>query len=117
MKTVMKSLVLFVFTFLSTACVSSESEEGNWESLAKSGGEGVFVEKCGMCHRENGMGTGLLGRRYDEELALLENRSDLGVEFVETIVRIGLGNMLPMSRGEVSDEQLATITSYLAKEE
>lgn len=82
-------------------------------SLAKTGGEGIFVEKCGMCHREGGMGTGLLGRRLEGDLALLENRKDLQGAFISTVVRNGFNNMFPLGRAEVSDEQLAEIIHYL----
>ena len=108
--------VVFCLTLASTACVSAQHSENNQVSLARRGGEGLFTEKCGMCHRESGMGTGLLGRRIEGELAQLENREDLNADFISTVVRNGLGNMMPLSRGEVSDAQLETIATYLAGE-
>lgn len=66
-----------------------------------------------MCHRATGMGTGILGRRMSPELALLENRKDLQPEFIQTVVRSGFGVMFPISRGEVSDEQLQKLVDYL----
>lgn len=114
MRKLIRKGALVAFALVSTACASAESDDGNWESLAHSGGEGVFVEKCGMCHRPNGMGTGLLGRRYEGDLALLESRDDLAGSFVKTVVRRGLGNMQPLSRAEVSDTQLDKIAAYLA---
>jgi cytochrome c5 len=76
----------------------------------------LFGEKCGMCHRVQGMGTTLLQRRYDPEQALLENRRDLAPEFIRSAVRSGFNNMFPISRGEVSDLQLDHIISYLTQE-
>jgi mono/diheme cytochrome c family protein len=86
----------------------------DWTSLEKNTGSGLYQEKCGMCHRDGGMGTGILARRLPAELAQLENREDLQSVFIETVVRNGFGIMFPMSRGEVSDAQLETIIDYLA---
>ena len=82
-------------------------------SLTHTGGEALFAEKCGMCHRSGGMGTGILERRMDNELALLENRNDLQKVFIENVVRNGFITMFPISRAEVSDEQLDQIATYL----
>lgn len=76
--------------------------------------EALFVEKCGMCHREMGMGTLTLARRVPPGLQMLEKRSDLTREFVIAAARHGTGNMPRISRGEVSDRQLAVIATYLA---
>ncbi len=79
--------------------------------------EALFVEKCGMCHRQMGMGTVILARRMDPAKAMLEKRADLSAPFVTAAVRNGIGNMPRISRGEVSDSQLEVITGYLAKEQ
>lgn len=76
------------------------------------GGEALFIEKCGMCHGPGGMGTGLLARRVDQPL--LEERKDLTVDYVIQAVRTGIGNMPAIPRGEASDEQLRQIAEYLA---
>jgi len=77
--------------------------------------EALFVEKCGMCHREMGMGTVILARRMDPAKAMLEKRNDLPADLVLSAARKGLGNMPRISRGEVSDAQLKVISDYLAK--
>ncbi len=77
-------------------------------------GATLYAEKCAMCHRVMGMGTVLLTRRRDAATAQLEKRSDLTVEFVTAAARAGLGNMPRISRGEVSDADLATIATWLA---
>jgi mono/diheme cytochrome c family protein len=82
---------------------------------SKSPEEALFVEKCGMCHRQMGMGTIILARRVDPAVAMLEARPDLQAEFVIQAARAGIGNMPRISRGEVSDAQLQTIARYLAK--
>lgn len=82
---------------------------------SKSPEEALFVEKCGMCHRQMGMGTIILARRVDPSVAMLEARTDLPADFVIQAARAGIGNMPRISRGEVSDAQLQTIARYLAK--
>ena len=79
------------------------------------GGKALFHEKCAMCHDANGAGTGLLARRMDPKIAELEKRTDLTPDFIEAAVRTGIGNMPNISRGEVSDAQLAAISAYLSK--
>ncbi len=77
-------------------------------------GKAVFREKCAMCHGSPmGMGTGLLARRVKP--ALLTERTDLTADYVATAVRTGIGNMPAITRGEVSDPQLAAVAAYLAK--
>lgn len=75
--------------------------------------EAVFVEKCAMCHRENGMGTNLLARRMDKGVAMLEKRDDLTAELITVAVRQSIGNMPRIPRGEVSDAQLRSIEQHL----
>jgi mono/diheme cytochrome c family protein len=77
--------------------------------------EALFVEKCGMCHRQMGMGTVILARRMDSAKAMLEKRNDLTTAYVIAAVRNGIGNMPRISRGEVSDPQLKVIAQYLTK--
>jgi cytochrome c553 len=77
--------------------------------------EALFVEKCGMCHRQMGMGTVLLARRMAPTLARLEDRDDLTVDYVTQAARGGIGNMPRIRRGEVNDAQMARIAAYLAK--
>ena len=86
----------------------------SFNALAQSEGEQLFIEKCGMCHRDLGMGTLLLMNRIPREQAKLEDRIELPAELVIAVVRNGLGNMFSISRAEVSDEQLEKIASYLS---
>ena len=82
---------------------------------ATSPAEALFVEKCSMCHRQKGMGTVILSRRVDPAKAQLEQRDDLTAPLIAGVVRVGAGNMPRITRGEVSDEQLAVITAYLLR--
>lgn len=76
------------------------------------GGEALYVQSCAMCHTPNGMGHGLLGRRLDQPD--LELREDLTADYVVQAARMGIGNMPPIPRGEVSDADLQAIADYLA---
>ncbi len=78
-------------------------------------GKQLFHQKCAMCHGAVGMGTGLLARRMKPEVAPLEMRADLSAAYVERAARIGILNMPPITRGDASDAQLASIAQYLAK--
>ncbi len=73
--------------------------------------EKLYLEHCAMCHGPGGMGQGLLARRMDQPD--LEKRADLTAEYVIAAVRTGMGNMPPVTRGELSDEQLEEIAQYL----
>jgi mono/diheme cytochrome c family protein len=84
--------------------------------FAQSEGEQLFIEKCGMCHRDLGMGTMLLMNRLPREQAKLEDRTELPSALIKAVVRNGLGNMFSISRAEVSDEQLDKIANYLSGE-
>jgi mono/diheme cytochrome c family protein len=78
-------------------------------------GKKLFHQKCEMCHGVAGMGTGLLARRMKPEVAELEKRDDLSAAYVERAARVGILNMPPITRGDVSDAQLASIARYLSK--
>lgn len=80
---------------------------------SKSEAEALFVEKCGMCHRQMGMGTVILARRMDPKVAPLEMRTDLTADFITTAARQGIGNMPRIPRGEVSNAQMMQIVTYL----
>ncbi len=78
-------------------------------------GKQLFAQKCAMCHGAVGMGTGLLARRMKPEVAPLEKREDLSAAYVERAARVGILNMPPITRGDVSDAQLASIAQYLSR--
>lgn len=84
---------------------------------ANSDTEALYVEKCSMCHRQMGMGTVLLARRLGPEQAILERHPGLNRQLIEFAVREGIGNMPRISRGEVSDDQLAAIISWLLQDQ
>lgn len=106
------SVVIALTTLLSFNTLALAQD---WSSLEKTSPAELYGEKCGMCHRAGGMGTGILGRRLAAEQALLENRRDLQPQFIEIAVRAGIGVMFPLSRAELSDAQLQTISDYLTR--
>jgi mono/diheme cytochrome c family protein len=84
-------------------------------SAAGADGERVFVQKCAMCHRAGGMGSGLLMRRAEARTADLEDREGLTAEHIQTVIRTGIGNMPRISRAEVPDAEAVAIAAYLTK--
>jgi mono/diheme cytochrome c family protein len=75
-------------------------------------GKVLFHERCASCHGPGGMGTGLLARRVQP--AELEKRTNLSANFVFQYARRGLGNMPPITPGDVSDAELRAIAQHLA---
>ena len=115
----MRSIAIALI-FLLSGCSDKEGSDkaihgAMQDRSSKSANEALFVEKCGMCHRQMGMGTIILARRMPPEKAMLETRDDLTVDLVLAAARQGIGNMPRISRGEVSDEQLGRIAAYLSK--
>jgi mono/diheme cytochrome c family protein len=84
-------------------------------SADSSSGRALYEEKCAMCHRAQGMGTGLLARRYPKGQEELEQRTSLSAALVIHVVRNGLNNMPALPRAEVDDRQLEEIAKYLSK--
>jgi mono/diheme cytochrome c family protein len=79
-------------------------------------GKALFRERCGMCHQTIGMAVGILSRRPgDASKGLLEERTDLSAAFVRVVARSGIANMPRISRGEVSDAEMAAIAGYLSR--
>jgi mono/diheme cytochrome c family protein len=107
--------VFMVAVLLCASRAASATDAPPAGAPAAGPGRELFAEKCGMCHRSTGMGTGLLARRYPKGQEQLEARTNLSAALVTTVVRRGLNNMPALSRAEVSDPQLASIASYLAR--
>lgn len=100
--------IFAVLGLMGVASVATAAPSGELD------GGALYEEKCAMCHRVMGMGTGLLQRRMDPAIAKLEDRTNLTPEFVVTAARIGIGNMPRIPRGEASDAELRAIGEYLA---
>jgi mono/diheme cytochrome c family protein len=110
------AVAALAFASLSAPALAQDHVQG---APVEQGGEALFVEKCGMCHREvdrvGGMGTFLIERRDPNNEAMLERRALLTPEYIAAAIRVGIGNMPRISRAEVSDAQLAAIAEYLVE--
>ena len=91
-------------------------------------GQEVFDQRCAACHGEVPdssfgpaflppmPGTQALRRRYGEALpALLEERTDLSAEYIEAVVRDGLGSMPFFRPTELSRDDLEALVAYLTR--
>lgn len=86
------------------------------------GGDGarLFSVHCGYCHLAGGMGTNLLTKQQmlagqPPAMGLLVNRKDLTAAYVGIVVRTGKGAMPPQTRVDITDAELAAVSSYLGK--
>jgi mono/diheme cytochrome c family protein len=80
-------------------------------------GKALFNARCGYCHLAGGTGTLMLGRRLGKDKALLASRTDLSVEYIKKITRVGINSMPPHTRIEVPDSELDSIAAYLTRPE
>lgn len=78
-------------------------------------GERLYGRECAYCHVGRNTGTTMLQKRLPEGTpAQLHERTDLSADYVKIVVRSGLVNMPPLSRAELSDEDLDLIAQWLA---
>ncbi|MET0292019.1 MAG: cytochrome c [Steroidobacteraceae bacterium] len=86
-------------------------------------GKAVFAKSCAPCHgAERGdfgramlPGTDALRIKYKGTLpALLEQRTDLTTDAIRVFVRRGTWSMPPLRKTEISDEEIAAVSAYIA---
>lgn len=86
-------------------------------------GKAVFAASCAPCHgadrgdfgRAMLPGTDALRIKYKGQLpALLEQRTDLTPETIKVFVRRGTFSMPPFRKTEISDEDIAAVSAYIA---
>lgn len=113
------ALKIFAVSAFTLMAVPALAQDAAQSGAVEQSGAALYVEKCGMCHREadrvGGMGTFLILRRDPDNPAMLEQRGTLTPEYVSAAIRAGIGNMPRISRAEVSDAQLAAISAYLVE--
>jgi mono/diheme cytochrome c family protein len=90
-----------------------------WSAVPVSGngGEQTFHRYCWECHGDgpDRPGTMALAAKYKGAIpALLDQRSDLTIDFVTTTVRHGISVMPSMRKTEIGDAELQAIATYLA---
>jgi mono/diheme cytochrome c family protein len=83
-------------------------------------GKALFSNHCGSCHLDGGMGTNLLTKQMlaakrPPTDGMLANRLDLTSDYVKSVVRMGKMAMPRLSRVEVTDAELESISHYLGK--
>ena len=87
-----------------------------------SGGQAIYQLWCTGCHAAQGTpgrpmpaGTAILQARYQGRLpAVLTERTDLTVPYIEQMVRHGRNVMPFFRKTEISDQQLAALAAWLA---
>ncbi|THF60357.1 c-type cytochrome [Pseudothauera rhizosphaerae] len=65
------------------------------------GAEGIYARVCGYCHGAN-VGPLILGR-------------ELHVDFIRTMVRLGIGSMPAFRQSEISDAELGELAQWISK--
>lgn len=78
-------------------------------------GQRLFDQKCALCHGTMGTGTMMLERRLGKDNALLAKRTDLQPEYVEAVLRNGIGSMPAITRVELTDAQRVQLTAFLTR--
>lgn len=92
-----------------------QSEVVVFGATSADAGERLYGSKCAFCHVGRNTGAIMLGRRLGKDMAELHQRTDLDADYVKAVVRTGIVNMPPISRVDVTDEELDRIADYLAR--
>jgi len=79
-------------------------------------GKRLYNHICVYCHSPGVWGTNRLSKRMDKEHAVLENRTDLSADAIQTIVRTGIGSMPPLRKSELTDADVSAIAAYLTRQ-
>ena len=93
---------------------------GQNQALIDNGSQ-VFDEYCRYCHGEAAnpldmIGTQKLLERYQGVVpAKLEDRTNLTPEFIQIVVRNGLGLMAFFRKTEINDENMEALIAYLTR--
>jgi mono/diheme cytochrome c family protein len=99
--------------YLWAASVPSRAAADAAEEIKQ--GQKLFKERCGFCHLSGGTGTIMLARRLGKDRSLLAERTDLTVEYIQKITRVGMNGMPPHNRIELPDSELDLIAIYLTR--
>ena len=102
----MRIAALVLLMFVATAALADDAADRQ-----------AFAARCAKCHAESGTGTFMLGRRLGKDRAMLERRTDLPPELIRHVVRNGIVSMPPLTRVEVTDEELDAIVRYLTRKQ
>ncbi len=95
-------------------CAAQAAGPFDADIMAK--GQVVYAHYCAVCHAlgvEN-PGTFALAKYYGMDKAALVQRDNLTVDFVKYLVRNGRGLMPAFRPAEISNQELAALSRYLA---
>ena len=112
-----KSFAIAAAAIFVGAFAAGSVNAGEAASRPKLNGAEIFAKNCSYCHGPGSdhPGTRQLGDTRGKEFALLEKRTDLHADYVETIVRHGLNAMPPFKPTVITDDELDRLAKYLAK--
>lgn len=91
---------------------------GEVRPAGTSNAQALFEKHCRACHGSgpDKPGTVALATRYEgavpAELAL---RRDLSADMVRAVIRIGMANMPPFRKTEITDAELDSLAGWLAQ--
>jgi mono/diheme cytochrome c family protein len=79
-------------------------------------GNEVFDHYCSSCHGSNdGPGTMQLRRTRGKDQALLTERTNLSIDYIEYVVRHGLRSMPPFVPSDLTEAKLKALVAFLVK--
>lgn len=110
------TVALVGFVGPGTPALAQTAGGGGATAAAADPGKAVYDKWCMPCHGDGPgkPGTMVLAQRYgDTRPALLEERTDLTREYLETFVRQGVGVMPQFRKTEITDAELAAMIAYL----
>ncbi len=79
----------------------------------QSAGAALYHHECVPCHAAGATASIMLAKRVGKDKALLTQRDDLDPDYIRTVVRRGINSMMPLSRVQVTDDQLNEIIHFL----
>lgn len=107
---------LLALAVLAAGALAASNAQAADARPALTGAE-VFAKNCSYCHApgDEHAGTRQLRDTRGDEFAVLQQRTDLQTDYVETIVRHGLNAMPPFKPTAITDDELDRLAKYLAK--
>jgi mono/diheme cytochrome c family protein len=113
----MKSI--FVTVALIVSATSVRAEEPSVALGDVQTGAVVFRQWCADCHGPGRLpGTSALQRKYQGAIpAALEQRRDMTDALIRSVVRGGMSFMPSFRKTEITDRELASLSTYLARKE
>jgi len=118
----MKKIILTRFFLLAAGMSTLVNAQD--ASMVEAGRQ-VFEQNCVPCHGtgpgDDGApmlpGTHALYLKYRGDLpALLTERTDLSIDYVQSVIRNGIASMPPFRKSEITDKDIQAIMAYIIAE-